>query len=371
MASTPSWSPRDCYRDLRAYATDPVPCELELADNTSHRGAPPAALRVMREGVDDRLSRYPTTYSLPLREAIASYIGVSPGEVMVGAGSDEVLSCAFRALGNPGDRVAHMHPTFVMARDFAASNSLVPVAVPLAPDGDVDADAVVAARAPLTYVCTPNNPTGIAIARDALDRVLPGANGVVLVDEAYAEYAGTNIAREAPTHGRVLVLRTFSKAFGLAGMRVGFAVGARALIAELEKARGPYTVTSLGERAALAALAEDVPWVERGAAEVRECRDAFAAALREAGYSPFPSAANFVLVPVRDAQGASRALRERGILVRHFTALAGIGDALRITVAAAPAMERVLAALRDAAVEPANERMPERMPERRLPAGGA
>jgi histidinol-phosphate aminotransferase len=303
--------------------------------------------------MDDRLSRYPTTYSLPLREAIAAYVGVSADEIMVGAGSDEVMSCAFRALGNPGDTVAYMDPTFVMTRIFAATNSLTPLAIPLAPDGDADGEAMVRARARLTYVCTPNNPTGIPVARAVLDRILGGARGLVLVDEAYAEYAGTNLAREAPAHGRMLVLRTFSKAFGLAGMRIGFAVGSRALIAELEKARGPYTVTSLGERAALAALTEDLPWVERGVTEVRECRDRFAAALCAAGFAPLPSAANFVLVPVRDAHGAMRALRQCGILVRHFTRLAGIGDALRITVGSERTMERVIGALRTASIEPA------------------
>jgi histidinol-phosphate aminotransferase len=358
MTPDASWSPRDAYRDIRAYAVDPAHCELELADNTSQRGAPPGALRVMREAVGDRLSHYPTTYSFPLREAIASYIGVTADEILVGAGSDEVMSCAFRALGNPGDMVAYMDPTFVMTRVFAATNSLIPLAIPLGSDNDADAEALVAAGARLTYVCTPNNPTGVLVARPSLDRVLADARGLVVVDEAYAEYAGTNVAREAPAHGRMLVLRTFSKAFGLAGMRVGFAVGARALIAELEKARGPYTVTSLGERAALAALTEDVPWLERGVAAVRECRDGFATALRAAGFAPLPSAANFVLVPVRDAEAAMVGLRQRGILVRHFTGLAGIGDALRITIASAAVMERVLVALQETGVEPANDRQP-------------
>ncbi|MCC6928280.1 MAG: histidinol-phosphate aminotransferase family protein [Gemmatimonadaceae bacterium] len=345
--SANAWSPRSAYRELRAYDVDPTPCDIALADNTSPFGAPPAALRAIAAGVGNGLAQYPSTYSRPLREGIAAYIGVAPDEVMVGCGSDEIMGCAFRALGEPGDRVAYMDPTFVMARVFAATNSLIPVPVPLTPRLDADAEALVAAQARLTYVCTPNNPTGLPIASSSLDHVLGHARGLVLIDEAYAEFAGSNLAREAPAHGRSLVFRTFSKAFGLAGMRIGFAVGARALIAELEKARGPFTVTALGERAALAAVTEDVAWVRANVARVVEARARFSSALRGHGFAPLPSAANFVLLPVDDARAAHGALRARGILVRHFTQLPGIGDALRISIADWPLMERVLDALLD------------------------
>lgn len=339
------WTPRAAYRDIRAYDVEPSACEIELADNTSPFGAPPAALRVLSGAVGDRLARYPSTYSRELRAAIAEYVGVAPDEIMVGCGSDDVMSCAFRALGNPGDRVAYMDPTFVMARVFAAVNSLTPVPVPLTAGFDADADALVAARAPITYVCTPNNPTGLPIARAALEQVLSEAAGLVFIDEAYAEFAGTNLAGAAPAHGMTLVLRTFSKAFGLAGLRVGFAVGARPLIAELEKARGPFGLTALSEQAALAAITEDLAWVRSGVARIVESRERFIGALRGAGLAPIDSAANFVLIPVRDARAAMVALRERGILVRHFVALPGIGDALRVSLADWPVMARVLEAL--------------------------
>lgn len=343
--SASGWSPRPAYRELRAYDVDPTPCDLELADNTSPFGAPPAALRAIAGAVGDRLARYPTTYSRPLREAIAAYIGVAPDEIMVGCGSDEVMSCAFRALGEPGTRVAYMDPTFVMARVFAISNSLTPVPIPLTPAFDADAEALVAAQAPITYVCTPNNPTGLPVAPAALRHVLEHVSGLTLIDEAYAEFAGSNVAREAPAHGRSLVFRTFSKAFGLAGMRVGFAVGARALIAELEKARGPFSVTTPGEHAALAAVTEDLNWMRDGVARIVDARERFIAALHGAGLTPLPSAANFVLLPVRDSRAAMLALRERGILVRNFTGLPGLGDALRISIADWPSMARVLDAL--------------------------
>lgn len=339
------WTPRATLAGVRAYDVEAAPRALELGDNTSQFGAPPTALRSIAAGVGDRLARYPTTYSRPLREAIAAYVGVDGDEIMVGCGSDELLGCAFRALGTPGERVAYMDPTFVMARVFAQTNSLVPVAVPLTAAHDADADALVAAAAPLTYVCTPNNPTGLEIAAPTLDRILREASGIVLVDEAYAEFAGANHAAAAPAHGRTLAFRTFSKAFGLAGARVGYVVGARELIAELEKVRGPFTVTTLSESAALAAVTSDLPWVERCVREVREVRARFAGALRDAGFAPLPSAANFLLVPVDDAAAWGAALASHDIRVRPFERLPRVGDALRITIGAWDAMQRVLEAM--------------------------
>jgi histidinol-phosphate aminotransferase len=301
----------------------------------------------MASAATDRLSRYPSTYSHQLRAAIADYIGVNDDEVMVGCGSDELLGCAFRALGSPGEVVAYMDPTFVMARVFAQTNSLTPVAVPLSRDLDADADALTGVNAPITYICSPNNPTGASISPNSIARVLRNASGLVFLDEAYAEYAGTNVAATAPTRGRLLVFRTFSKAFGLAGARVGFVVGERPLIAELEKVRGPYTVTALSEIGALAAITEDLSWVAQCVADVRVTRDAFSASLIQAGFKPLPSDANFVLVPVRNATAWSDALRQRSILVRHFPNLAVIGDALRITIGQRDAMDFLARVMRD------------------------
>jgi histidinol-phosphate aminotransferase len=339
--------PRQAFEAIRAYDVDAARCEIELADNTSPYGPPPSVPEQVRRAGAAELVRYPSTYSGALRESIARYVGVPPENVMVGAGSDEVMSCAFRALADPGARVAYMDPTFVMARVFAATNSLRPVPVPLTAEFDADAGGILETAAEIVYLCAPNNPTGTPVRPATLDRIVREARGVVMVDEAYAEYAGTNLAGQAPARDGMLVLRTFSKAFGLAGLRIGYAVGARPLIAELEKARGPYAVTAVSEQAAQAALDCDVAWVMARAAEVCEARDEFGALLRGAGYAPLPSVTNFVLVPVSDAGSAMRALRGRGILVRHFHSLPGIGDALRISIGTGPVMRRVLDAMRE------------------------
>lgn len=342
-----SFTPRESYRSIRAYDVEAVPCELELADNTSPFGAPPSALGAIADGATPQLARYPTTYSKELREAIAAYIGVAPDEIMVGCGSDDVMSCAFRALADPPARVSIMDPTFLMARAFAITNSHAVTSVPLKSDYDADARALVANDPQIVYLCSPNNPTGTLVSHDTIDAVLAHSRAVVLLDEAYAEFAGTNVAARAPSTERLLVLRTFSKAFGLAGMRIGYVVGARTIISELEKARGPFALTSLSERAAVAALKHDLPWVNSAVQRIVSSRDNFIRALESAGYAPVPSHANFVLLPTPDSTAAMRALRSRGIQVRHFHGLGGLGDALRISVADWPVMQRVLGAIQE------------------------
>ena len=341
MTSAP-FNQRRAYSNVRVYNVESPQARLLLADNTSAFGMPPSAVAAIRDVAYDTLASYPSTYSGELREALAAYVGVAPDEVVVTAGSDEAMSCAFRALAEPDQLVAHIAPTFVMTPVFAVTNSLRTVAVPLTTTFDADADALLNVGADVLYLCSPNNPTGNCLTSGSMARVLGEHPGLVILDEAYAEFSGTTLAREAPGHGRLLVLRTLSKAFGLAGMRVGYAVGARPLIAELEKARGPFAVTALSEQAALAAVRHDTAWVQRAVAVVRQSRDRFMQGLLAAGFRPLPSDANFVLVPVRSATAAAGSLLDRGILVRGFVGLPGIGDALRITVGSESVMQEVL-----------------------------
>lgn len=337
---TTSFVPRPALADLRAYNLDAPAGLINLADNTNAAGPPPGAARGIR-ALDRGLDAYPTTFSRPLREAIASYVGVAPDEIMVGCGSSDVIDSAYRAYGHPGTRLAHVAPTFVMARTFGLTNGLDAVAVPLTPDGDADASALVAADAAVTYLCSPNNPTGACHSATAIERVLDGTRGLVLLDEAYAEYAGRSHAQGAPRHDRLLVLRTFSKAFGLAGLRIGYGVGNAGLIAELEKVRGPYKVSSVAEAVALGAVTSDLAWMREAAAETVQVREAFIDALRRAGLAPMRSDANFVLVPLRDARQAADGLAAQGFLVRAFPGLPGTGDALRITIGPRDVMRRL------------------------------
>jgi histidinol-phosphate aminotransferase len=147
----------------------------------------------------------------------------------------------------------------------------------------------------------------------------------------------------------LVVARTFSKAFGLAGLRVGAGIAHASVIGAIERARGPYTLNALAEAGAVAALGEGLPWVTARVADAIASRVAFAEALRGLGYHPLPSAANFLLVPVPEAVALAGALQSAGLIVRVFRHLPGIGNALRITAGPWPVMERVLAVFRSAA----------------------
>ncbi|HVX38145.1 MAG TPA: histidinol-phosphate transaminase [Gemmatimonadaceae bacterium] len=347
---------RASYAGITLYAPDRRPCAIDLSDNTNLWGAPPSAERVIHEAMSASLTRYPQLYAGTLKDALARYAGVSPDWIVTGCGSDDVLDSAIRAFAEAGDRIAIPDPSFAMIPIFAQMNSLEPVLVPLTSSYDVDVERTLAARARIIYLCSPNNPTGTAFARESIERIVAGAPGLVIIDEAYAEFAGANVLDLARASERVLVARTISKAFGLAGLRIGYAIGNPRLVQEVEKSRGPYKVSGLAERAAVAALTDDMEWVRANVQTAIENRSRFVAALGPLGLSALPSSANFVLVPVRGAGRIGAALRDRGIAVRPFegltaqpdTALAATGgDALRITIGPWDMLETTLAQLRE------------------------
>ena len=210
-----------------------------------------------------------------------------------------MLDSAIRAFAEPGDTLAYPDPTFGMIPLWAQMNGLVAAPVPTPDPHTIDVDALLATRARVTYLCSPNNPTGIALSNADIARLVEHAAGIVILDEAYAEFARDGWVAEAPRHPRLIVTRTMSKAFGLAGLRVGYAVAAASTITQIEKARGPYKVSGIAERVALAALRNDLEWVRTHIAGAKESRARFAAELSAPEFASLPSEANFVLVPVR------------------------------------------------------------------------
>lgn len=328
---------------LQRYAPPPV-SGRNLADNTNLWGTPPSAARVVADSAAG-VASYPSLYGEALKDAAGTLLGVAPDAIVTGCGSDNILDATMRAFAGPGRRVAFCAPTFVMVPKFAALAGAEVVALPFAASGDIDAEALMAARADITYVCAPNNPTGVQPSDAAVARVLADAPGLVVIDEAYVEFSGRSWAADAVAHGRLVVCRTMSKAYGMAGLRAGFAVAAPDIVATLERARGPYTLNALAERAAAAAVLHDAAWVREHAALAVSTRDQLADRLRALGLAPLPSAANFLCVPVASASAVADGLRTRGLLVRAFTALPGVGDALRITVGPWDDMERLVAAL--------------------------
>ena len=339
---------RVTLRTLSLYEPNRAPCALDLSDNTNRWGVPPAAERALRDVEAERITRYPSVYTPELKRALAEYAGVRADEIVVGCGSDDVLDSAIRAFAEPGDVLAYPDPTFGMLPLWAKMNGLVAAPVPTPDPRAVDIDALLATRARVTYVCSPNNPTGLALSRSDVERLVEHAAGIVILDEAYAEFAPDGWIADAPCHAHLVVARTMSKAFGLAGLRIGYAAAAASTITQIEKARGPYMVGGVAERVALAALCDDLAWVRTHIDAAKESRERFRAELDEAGIPSLPSDANFVLVPVTDAAAVAAHMRAAGVAVRPFPRLRGIGDGVRITVAPWPMMDEALQALRAA-----------------------
>lgn len=339
---------REAYREIELYDPRRAPCEIDLSDNTNLFGVPPAAERTIASLTSTSVSRYPSVYADRLKAALAELHDVEPENVVTGCGSDDVIDSAVRAFCESGDTLVYPSPTFGVVSTFARMNAAVPVPVPQREGLEPDADALIAAGGRVTYVCSPNNPTGTAVAPAVLERLDGELEGVLLLDEAYADFADTNRTARAAGSTRTVSLRTLSKAYGLAGLRVGYAVGPVDLVREIEKSRGPYKVSAIAEAVAGAVLAEDRGWVAERAAEAVDVRERLRAELVRRGLWVAPSSANFLLVrlPMRaSAEATSAALRRTGVAVRPFAALGPLGECIRVTVGPWWMMERFLAGL--------------------------
>ena len=319
----------------------------DLSDSTNSWGPSPAAVRGAHQALGG-ISSYPTLYGGDLKAALATHHGVDPSQIVTGCGSDDVIRCAFAAFAAPGDVITWMEPTFVMIPVFARILALDVRPVPFDATFAVRPEALLAQRATVTYLCSPNNPTGSRATRDAVARVLAEAQGLVVMDEAYADFAGETWIGDAAASGRLLVSRTFSKSFGLAGLRAGYGIAHASIVAAIEKVRGPYSLNAVAERAAVAALTEDVAWMRATVAQAVTNRERLCSVLVTLGYAPLDSGANFLTIPVRDALARAAACAERGVIVRGFRGLPVIGDAVRVAMAPWPVLERVVDAFASA-----------------------
>jgi histidinol-phosphate aminotransferase len=313
---------------------------VKLASNEGPLPPFPAAQRAIAEAAaGQRL--YPDPGAWALRDALERHTGVPAGQILPGAGIDSLIKQIAQVALDPGDELAMGWPSFLSWRQQALVQGAVPVTVPLAPSGAYDLDALLAAVTPrtkLVVVVSPNNPTGgtVAVADliDFLER-LP-CHALPLLDEAYFEYlpAGSHDGAALVREGRPLgVLRTFSKAFGLAGLRAGYLMAPAPLLAEILRVRSVFDINGIAQAAAtasLAAAASELPVrIAMNAAERRRMADG----LRVLGLDPLPSDANFVLVDLGSAErarAAYEALLAHGVIVRPARAF-GAPSALRLT----------------------------------------
>lgn len=320
---------------------------LKLNTNESPLAPSPAVAAAVAEAAAG-LERYPDPYGEPLRSALARHHGVATEQLFVANGADQVLDCCYRAFAAPGDPVVHGTPTYslfpVLARVFSAAD----VALPLAADGGIPRNIAIT-PAPLRFVVNPNSPTGRWIPPAVLEEQLAGATGVVVIDEAYCDFAAESCVPVLVRRPSWIVVRTFSKGYALAGLRVGYALGAPEVIADLLAVKDSYPVDRCALAGALAAL-EDQVHHRRIVDTVRTQRERMTRELTALGWDVPPSGANFVFARPPEplaASGVAEDLRGRHILVRHFTQ-PGISDRLRITVGDEGAVDQLLDALHHA-----------------------
>jgi len=341
--------PRPDYAGLGRYDPGRAPVRTDLSDNTNLWGTHPAALARIHAATTDDLARYPDLYADVLRQAVSERFGVPMTAVTTGAGSDDVLDSSYRAANGAWSSVSYAAPTFSMVRPFALMNGMEARGVSW-PDALDDPGRLLRDDPDLVYVCRPNNPTGDLAPRDWIEALLAarGPDGpLVIVDEAYADFAGETLLTRAVDVPRVLVARTASKAYGLAGLRCGFAVGRPDVVLEVDKSRGPYKVSSLAAAATAAAILDEEAWMETVVAACVENRARLHTELTRRGLEPMSSRANFILcrAPSGDAMRDAARLRKAGVGVRPFTEIPEMGEGLRITVAPWPMMADLLEAL--------------------------
>ena len=362
MANAPT--PKPWISEIHAYVpgksagADGRPL-VKLSANENPLGTSPAALAARAEAAP--AERYPDPDSTALRAAIGEVHAIAPERIVMGTGSDELLHLAAQGYAGVGDEVIYVRYGFSVYDIAARRCGATPVVAPDADYGtDVDALlALVTDKTRVIFLANPNNPTGSYLPKGDIARLhaaLP-ADVLLVIDQAYGEYVAAvdddGALALAEAHGNVLVTRTFSKIYGLAGERIGWATGAPALIDTLNRIRGPFNVSNSGQAMALAAV-KDQAFVAHAREHNRAERARFVAALNALGnhgLRPLPSEANFVLVLFEgklSAEAAYNGLAERGYIVRWLPNQ-GLGHALRITIGTAAQMDDIALALRDMA----------------------
>lgn len=313
-----------------------------LNDNANLFGTNPAVEEVSRTFDFGRLWAYPSESSEALRTRIASEFGVSPEEVIVGNGSDEILDIASKCFLNPGDVFCSPTPTFSMYKFYANLHLAKPVEKVLKRDFSLVAESFLEERPKIMSICQPNNPTANLFDATEIRKLLRGVPGVVMLDEAYADFAGSSMVNDVLNGQRGIDIRTFSKAFGLAGLRVGFAMARKELVDELRQFRTPFGLNSFSESVAVKAL-DHRDWVEKVVSMVKVERAYLAPKLQALGFEVYPSCCNFLLCkcPVAGPALVS-ALRGEGVAIRDCNSYPLLENHVRITIGPRTMLDRLL-----------------------------
>jgi histidinol-phosphate aminotransferase len=304
--------------------------------NTNENPYPPSprVLAALRHAINRSLRLYPEPLADSLRAVAASIYGVRTENILAGNGSDEILSILMRCFVGPQDRVAFPVPTYSLYDNLIAIQQGERIAVDYPADFSLPED-LAAQNAALTFLCNPNSPSGTLVSLHEIERLARAVSGILVIDEAYVDFAESEGASTLPLIRQLpnlVVLRTFSKSFSLAGMRIGLAFASEEIVLGMMKVKDSYNLNRLSLVAATAAL-QDMPWMMRNVARIQRSRRQLAAGLKKMGFYVYPSHANFVMARKREEnlKEVYEKLKGKKILVRYFD-IPGLQDCLRITV---------------------------------------
>lgn len=329
---------RKDLQDFKNYDTSSSDAAIKLNANESFNDVPAAikekfCLRVMKEN----FNRYPDISSEKLKKLYASYAGICEENIIAGNGSDELIDVSMKAFLNSGDKVLVLEPDFSMYEIYCkvAHGTILQIK----PDSDFNYDSeriieLIKAEKPKIFIFSnPNNPSGSVIPENGLIKILNECNCIVIIDEAYYEFYGHTMVKRINEFNNLLILRTLSKAAGIAAARLGFAIGCSEIVNEIKKVTPPYNVNSftqiIGEM-----LLEDRSFIENNVKEIVDEKEYLKNELNILGRSEkikaYKSYANFILIECKDAEQIYKALLKKGILVRDFSGC--MSNFLRITV---------------------------------------
>jgi len=312
----------------------PKPNTTIIKLNTNENPYPPspAAIAVLQQLQGEWLRRYPDPYANEFRQATSDVLGVPTDWIMVGNGSDDVLNVIIRACAEGGRKVVYPVPTYVLYRTLAAMQPADTIEIPYGADYRLPIDELVAANGAVTFIASPNSPSGHGVAINDLRQLAAKLSGVLVIDEAYVDFADETALPLVREFENVIITRTLSKGYSLAGLRLGFGIANPALLSGLFKVKDSYNIDAIATLVGAAAM-RDQDYKNACAAKVKASRAKLAIDLKQLGFQLWDSQANFLLAqpPRNNAEPIYLALKERGILVRYFKQ-PGLDDKLRITV---------------------------------------
>ncbi|HZJ57765.1 MAG TPA: histidinol-phosphate transaminase [Clostridia bacterium] len=325
--------------NLKAYDAEEKSCIYKMDANESPWDLPDSFREILaRDLMDGKdFNRYPDSKSTNLRRAIGEHWGVSSDQVIVGAGSDELIQILITGFAGKGEGVAYPTPSFGMYQIFTLIAGATPMPIELGEGYEYDMEAFTSAiskyNPKVLFICNPNNPTGNLMDPDQLKKLINAFPGVVVIDEAYGEFAKASMIEYAIQVPNLVVLRTFSKAFGLAGLRVGYCITSPELASQINRVMPPYNLNTFSQDAAVLALANREQMDIRVKKIIEQRQIMYNALGKIDGLRIYPSQANFLLIKVPRGHLTWQQLLDRGILVRDFSGEPYLRDCLRVTIA--------------------------------------